>query len=109
MRNGLFEFFDDVNFPMGFRRSGSFSIPESELLSSYGDILSKLANQSLAPESPDEVDFVEVCLGNKPAQTKFEKTWLKYKHEISRKDKFYSAFGKKETVKPSTDFSVIEL
>jgi hypothetical protein len=46
-----------------------------------------------------------VCDGAKEAQTGLEKVWVKYKKEISRKDTFFSAFGKKETSRPSIDFS----
>ena len=105
MRTGQFEFFDDINFPMGFRRSGSFSISEAELLSSYGDTLIKLQNKVLQPELPDEYEFIMVCDGAKEAQTSLEKVWVKYKKEISRKDTFFSAFCKKETSRPSIDFS----
>ena len=72
-------FYDDAHFPHGFRKSGDFSIAESELLTNVGRRLFSLVQGHRKPENQVEEQFVEMCQSKMPGQTKVEILWLKYK------------------------------
>ena len=78
IRKSSKSFFDDVNFPRGFSRSGEFTVLESNLLNDYGYSLQLLSNGTLMPENIEEVRFADVCTGREIAQSLVEKTWMKY-------------------------------
>ncbi|WP_394388537.1 DUF413 domain-containing protein [Shewanella woodyi] len=71
-------FIDNINFPRGFRKSGDFTLAESELLSLYGDTLLGLESGLLAPETIEEEHFVRTLTQPHKAKTKIELVWIKY-------------------------------
>lgn len=78
-------FYDDVNFPHGFSKSGFFSIPESELLETLGRRMYALEQGVVQPDSPIEQSFLEVCKEQKKPHTRAERVWHKYKKHAHRK------------------------
>lgn len=72
-------FYDDVNFPHGFRKSGDFNIPESELLTCVGKRLFMLEQGLAEAENQVEEQFVTMCQSEAEGQTKVEFLWKKYK------------------------------
>ena len=97
MRKGQSEFFDDKHFPMGFRRSGDFTIPEAKLLTEYGVTLKQLANGSLAAESEQEHQFIKVVAGESEPQSQIEKVWIKYLKVTSPKA-YVSIYGSSKPI-----------
>ena len=83
-------FIDRVKFPYGFRKSGDFSIPEAELLTTYGKTLLNLETSEWAPQSADEQHFVDFVTGKVPAENSLEKAWQKYVHLARGKRNFYT-------------------
>ena len=77
IRKGASEYFDDANFPRGFRRSGEFSVIESVILSDYGMTLKKLTDGSLMPENREEKYIIDVTDNKREAQTQIEKAGFK--------------------------------
>ena len=57
-------FYDDTNFPKGFKRSGDFTNKEAELLELHGHAMKNLAEGKTLPCTSDEAQFVEVAKGN---------------------------------------------
>lgn len=102
MRKGNRDYFDDKHFPMGFRRSGDFTIPEAKLLTEYGDTLKQLAEGSLIAESELEQQFINVVSGSAKAESAIEKVWLKYLKATSPKA-YVSIYGHS---KPEVDIEV---
>lgn len=90
IRKGNKVFWDRKQFPYGFKKSGDFSIAESDLLSAYGDTLFNLEFGSLLPETDDERHFVSVVRGESEAQTLLEKAWLKYVKLSRTRRSFYT-------------------
>ena len=76
------EFYDDKHFPRGFKRSGDFTIPESDILSTLGTRLSLLEQSKVVPQSESEEHFVFMCSNNLLPETQVEKVWAKYKNLI---------------------------
>ncbi|SHI25057.1 DUF413 domain-containing protein [Ferrimonas marina] len=72
------KFFDDRHFPRGFRRSGSFTITEADLLESCGFAMQELSEGKREPICPEEEAFVQFAQGARPAETQLEKIWAKY-------------------------------
>lgn len=97
------KFYDDANFPRGFNRSGKFSIPESELLTQVGRRLWDLEQGFASPENQVEENFIRMCKSEKPAETRIECLWLKYKDSIKAKS-FHTLNGSSKVAK--TDDSV---
>ena len=56
-------YYDETNFPNGFQRSGDFTIFESEILTSNGDIMNKLYKGEISPDDPEHQHFVDVLNG----------------------------------------------
>lgn len=78
-------FYDDVNFPYGFSKSGFFSIPEAELLEVLGQRLMSLEHGHAQPENQVEENFVEFCNSENEPQTRVERLWAKYKKHAMRR------------------------
>lgn len=78
-------YYDDLNFPRGFSRSGEFSIAESMLLNDYGDTLKSLHDGHLMPENEEEKRFVAVVNRMEEAVSDLEKTWIKYLKSVAPK------------------------
>ncbi|MBY6018980.1 DUF413 domain-containing protein [Ferrimonas balearica] len=72
------KFFDNRHFPRGFRRSGTFTINEADLLERHGQAMQALSNGSRAPLSEDEQHFVEFVQGKVEGCTPLERLWAKY-------------------------------
>ena len=104
IRKSTKSYFDDLNFPRGFSRSGEFTVIESKILNDYGHNLKDLANGSMMPENPEEIRFSECCSGLVEPQTQIEKLWKKYIQLTSPK-KYESIYG---THKPQLDFDPSE-
>jgi uncharacterized protein YifE (UPF0438 family) len=77
IQEGLF--YDDVNFPRGFRKSGDFNISESELLTNVGRRLASLESGKSEPQNEIEQAFVDMCQQQTKGETQVELLWQKYK------------------------------
>ncbi|MFC3095740.1 DUF413 domain-containing protein [Alteromonas sediminis] len=97
-------FLDAKNYPRGFKKSGDFSIAESDILSQLGVTLEGLSNGSLQPESEEELRLVSVLQGQAEAESKVEKTWLKYKKLTLTPRKFYTLYSSNRSVTTDDDF-----
>lgn len=71
-------FFDDKTFPYGFKKSGDFTIGESELLTDYGIRLVALENGA-EPSSEQEAAFIAMLKGEREPSSKLERAWIKYR------------------------------
>lgn len=85
-------FFDDVNFPKGFKRCGDFTNKEAELLEQYGQVLNDLATGKQLPCCADEAQFVEVAKGNINPSSLLEQIWVKY-CRLAKGKPFYAVVG----------------
>ena len=72
------KFYDDVNFPYGFAKSGMFNCEQAGLLELHGRAYSTLALGKRLPESTEESDFIAFCEGRKEAESAHERTWKRY-------------------------------
>jgi uncharacterized protein YifE (UPF0438 family) len=77
-------FDDKINFPYGFARSGEFTREQAQILEARGQAYLELDTGSREPVAPEEQSFVEFCIGNKPAESKDERIWQRYKSKIER-------------------------
>ena len=82
-------FYDDVNFPHGFKKSGDFNIPEAELLTKIGKRLFILEQGFSKPANQVEENFVDMCKEQREGKTQVEILWQKYKRLTEHKP-FYS-------------------
>lgn len=78
-------YYDDLNFPRGFSRSGEFTIAESTLLNDYGHTLKSLHDGVQMPDNEEEKRFVAVVNGIEEAVSNLEKTWTKYLKSVAPK------------------------
>ncbi|MGZ9898051.1 MaoP family protein [Shewanella gaetbuli] len=85
-------FFDDVNFPKGFKRCGDFTNKEAELLEQHGHALKALMEGSQLPGTPDEDQFVKVSQGALAPSTTLELLWAKYT-KLAKGKPFYAVVG----------------
>jgi len=83
-------FIDNIHFPRGFRKSGDFTLAESELLSLYGDTLLTLESGELEPANSEERHFVAILPHPYKARTRLEQVWFKYIKLIREPRKFHS-------------------
>ncbi len=93
------KFYDDVNFPVGFRKSGDFTIIEAELLTNIGKRLFNLEHGLQMPANQVEEKFVFMCKSHKQPDTKVEILWKKYKALTSKS--LYSLHGSCKVSYPS--------
>lgn len=77
-------FYDDARFPRGFRKSGEFTVAESDILESYGHTLKALSEGRQQPNSSQESRFVKVCQSKAKPVSFIEKTWMKYLEKKNR-------------------------
>ena len=84
------KFFDDLNFPRGFQRSGDFTITEAKVLTEQGMVMHELATGQREPMSAVEQRFVQVLRGEQPAGSVEEKVWLKYLNRITQRRHIYT-------------------
>ncbi|NMH63706.1 DUF413 domain-containing protein [Shewanella salipaludis] len=85
-------FYDDVNFPKGFKRCGDFTNKEAELLETHGQALKDLAEGKRLPCCPDEAQFVQVAQGHLAASSLLEQIWQKY-CRLAQGKPFYAVLG----------------
>jgi len=71
-------FYDNINFPRGFNRSGDFTLKEAELLARHGAMLNDLGHGRLTPTNPAQAHLLEVVQGYAEPETELERVWLKY-------------------------------
>ncbi|MFT6029976.1 MAG: hypothetical protein ACI8O8_001719 [Oleiphilaceae bacterium] len=71
-------FYDSINFPHGFARSGYFTKKEADLLIESGYIIKQLAQGNIQVESLEQKDMLLVIQNQKPAGTTYERIWEKY-------------------------------
>ncbi|EKE77040.1 hypothetical protein B3C1_02505 [Gallaecimonas xiamenensis 3-C-1] len=84
------KFFDDLNYPRGFQRSGDFTITEANVLTDKGMGMHLLASGQREPMTSDEQRFVSVCRGEVPASSVEEKVWMKYLNRITQRRHIYT-------------------
>ena len=92
MRKSNHDYFDDKHFPMGFRRSGDFTINEAKLLTEYGLTLKQLSSGCIDAESEQEQHFIKVISGEAGPINAIEDVWLKYLKVISPK-RYVNIYG----------------
>ena len=85
-------FYDDANFPKGFKRCGDFTSKEADLLEQHGQAMKNLADGSQLPCNVDEDQFVKVAQGILPATTAMELLWAKY-CRLAKGKPFYAVVG----------------
>lgn len=83
------KFYDDANFPYGFRKSGNFSIAEAELLTDIGKRLFLLEQGLETPDNQVEEKFIEMCKTQRDGETQIERLWQKYQ-QLTKKRNFHS-------------------
>jgi len=103
------EFYDDKHFPKGFKRSGDFSIPESEILSTLGVRLLKLQAQTVQPQTDAEHHFVQMCLYNLLPETNVERVWAKYKNLVTSGKKLFTLNARAEDVEDDPSLTEDEI
>ena len=91
-------FYDDINFPRGFNKSGDFTIVEAEILTCVGRRLQMLEQKVCAPVNEIEKQFVQMCKEQCEGRTKVELIWQKYRRLTVYKP-FHSLHG---SIKVST-------
>lgn len=97
------QFYDDVNFPHGFGKSGDFNIAESKLLTSIGKRLFALEQGLCKPENQIEEQFVQMYKSQLEGQTKVELLWQKYK-KLTQHKPFHSLHGTTKVLTPNDEF-----
>jgi uncharacterized protein YifE (UPF0438 family) len=106
-------FYDDANFPKGFKRCGDFTNKEAELLELHGQAMKNLVEVKQLPCTADEDQFLQVAQGILPAQTNFELLWAKYL-KLAKGKPFYAVVGTvhvpstKATVEVDVEFDDID-
>ncbi len=71
--------FNDLqHFPRGIRRSGNFTVSESDLLERHGHAMMELYQGKRTPADDVEQSFVTSVLAGDAAGNPFAKVWLKY-------------------------------
>ena len=75
---GATRWYDNVNCPHGFARSGHFTIKQAEFLEWYGRSLKALTSGEAEPATPEQQMMLQVVSGERPAETFAEKTWNRY-------------------------------
>ncbi len=86
-------FFDDLNFPRGFQRSGDFTIGEAQLLVEQGRAMQELSQGLREPMTDQEQRFLMVLGGQAQAVSPQEKIWLKYLSRINVRRHMHTMCG----------------
>lgn len=87
-------FYDSINYPHGFHRSGVFTKREAEIISSCGYVITKLLRGDIQPSNYAQKDFMNVVAGKKEAESDIEKTWLKYEESTAKKNNKISSISR---------------
>lgn len=83
---------DFKNYPYGFRRSGDFSIKESEALEKYGLWFDALDKGLIEAEDDEDRRTIAVLKGIEAPESPAETAWVKYIKRINR-PKMGSVYG----------------
>ncbi|WP_163133431.1 DUF413 domain-containing protein [Agarivorans sp. Alg241-V36] len=97
-RFGNKRFYDDKRFKHGFRKSGDFTLLESELLSLYGETMRALDAGEMMPEGNQEQRFLLVCSQQLEPETKLERIWVKYKTLAHSRRRFHTLHSRCKSV-----------
>ncbi|TYK65391.1 DUF413 domain-containing protein [Colwellia echini] len=100
------QFYDDKNYPRGLAKSGDFTLKESQIMEQYGVALRALADQSRAPVTDEEIQFVEVCINQLDPVTPIEKAWVKYQNKTLTPKHFHTLFGRSKVETDDEDDEV---
>lgn len=104
-RYGKKRFYDNKKFPRGFAKSGDFTLAEEELLIQFGDTLIGLESGELVPQSSEEQHFIDMLQDPTLANSKLERTWLKYIRLARSRKRFHTlngAFRTNASIYPAT-------
>ncbi|KZN35176.1 DUF413 domain-containing protein [Pseudoalteromonas luteoviolacea] len=107
-------FYDDLNFPQGFSRSGHFTLLESDLLQQHGHLLKGLNDEKFAPVNTYQQQFVDMLKHKRPPANRIEKIWCKYlslttqKHRIHTLSSQVKPPSHYESTKSNEELSVAE-
>lgn len=84
-------FYDDLNFPNGFRRCGLFTVLEAEFLSQNGHLLQALVQTKLEPIFDEEFEFIHAIHNDTISNQLSVKVWRKYQLAIEhqRSNRFF--------------------
>ncbi|MDD8059642.1 MULTISPECIES: DUF413 domain-containing protein [Shewanella] len=85
-------FYDDANFPKGFKRCGDFTSKEADLLEQHGQAMKNLSDGTQLPCNVDEDQFVQVLQGKMAPSTPMELLWAKY-CRLAKGKPFYAVVG----------------
>lgn len=85
-------YFDDVNFPYGFKQSGDFTRVQAETLELCGATLYALEQNKQEPLDDVQQRFISVCRGELQAESEIEKAWVTYREALIRKGKTFNLF-----------------
>lgn len=85
------KYYDDQNFPHGFRRSGDFTRAQADILEAKGVTLKALHEGIQSPRTDDEKNFVLMCQDKRAATTPIEKAWRAYLKALGRKQVYFTA------------------
>lgn len=85
------KFFDDVNFPRGFHRSGDFTREQAKLLESMGVALKALYEGNRTPVTDEEQRFIECAQHTLAPTNAVERTWATYMNALARKQIYFTA------------------
>ncbi|EGR2795354.1 hypothetical protein BOO29_07860 [Vibrio navarrensis] len=94
IRHGKKRFYDNAKFPRGFAKSGDFTLAEEEILTLYGDTLQALETGELTPENEAEEHFLTLLDNPENANSKVERTWLKYVRLARGRKRFHTLNGR---------------
>ncbi|NLS11906.1 DUF413 domain-containing protein [Vibrio sp. SM6] len=97
IRHGKRRFYDNTKFPRGFAKSGDFTLAEEEILTIYGDTFVSLESGELAPANEEEKHFIEVLDNPELANSKHERTWLKYVRLARGRKRFHTLNGRNKS------------
>lgn len=78
-------YYDDLNFPHGFRRSGLFTILEAEFLRQNGHLMKALYDKLITPETEEESEFVDALQTGGHSEQLSVKVWRKYLRAVADK------------------------
>lgn len=85
-------YFDDVNFPYGFKQSGDFTRVQAETLELCGATLYALEQNKQEPLDEVQQRFIQVCRGELQAESCVEKAWVTYREALIRKGKTFNLY-----------------
>lgn len=84
------KFFDDLNFPRGFGRSGFFTIKEAEIMENAGRTMKDLFDGILPAQNEDQKKFIDEVNGRVELESECARCWVKYLKKINHKDVLYN-------------------